>query len=136
MKLAAALSDMDSITGNGLQDMFDVLGSENGLDDSMYQHKPMMLYRELIGEEAAPVAETFDQTKGGKEHLFDLFDMLAQLNQAGESEAAEKPVELPKPVLEVVKPTVAVTQSTVVLRSYNAGGRASKRSVTGQMALF
>lgn len=134
LKLAAALSDMDSITGNGLQGMFDVLGAENGDDDAMYQYKPMLLYRELMGEEAAP-AETFEQTK--KIDQMDLFAMITQISsvQTSVPASASEEVDTPTaPVLEVIQSTVPV--QAVVLTSYKASGKAAKKTISGQLALF
>lgn len=135
LKLAAALSDMDAINGNGLQDMFDVLGAENGDDDAMYQYKPMLLYKELMGEEAI-VAETFEQAK--KIGQMDLFAMIGQVNGAqmfvskGDRIPEKEAPEIP--VLEVIQSSVAVP---VVLTMYRANGKsAKKKTVSGQLALF
>lgn len=60
VKLAQAMSEMDSISGNGLQDMFDVLNQENGADENIYSdYRPMLTFKELVGE----VSETKEKTK-------------------------------------------------------------------------
>lgn len=64
MKLAQAMANMDSITGNNLQEMFDVL--QQDLESTEYRdYKPMLLYKELVGEEEAPT-ESFDAIKTGQ----------------------------------------------------------------------
>lgn len=137
VKLAAALADMDSITGEGLQDMFDVLAAENGEDESMYQYKPMLLYRELMGEAAAP-AETFEEIKTDQMDLFALIAQMEREQQPAGEAAAEVPViDVPetmvKPVLTVVQASIPASETLV---RYQSGSRKLKKQVSGQLALF
>lgn len=137
VKLAAALADMDSITGEGLQDMFDVLAAENGEDESMYQYKPMLLYRELMGEAAAP-AETFEEIKTDQMDLFALIAKMEREQQPAGEAAAEVPViDVPetmvKPVLTVVQASIPASETLV---RYQSGSRKLKKQVSGQLALF
>jgi hypothetical protein len=50
VRLAQAMSNMDSISGNGLQEMFDVLNQDAADVDAYGNYVPMLTYRELMGE--------------------------------------------------------------------------------------
>lgn len=133
VKLAAALADMDSITGNGLQDMFDVLGAENGDESFMYQYKPMMLYKELMGEEAVAAPETFEETKVDQLDLFAMFEQLSQVKNSVKTMNQTDDPETTEPTLTVVQSSVSVATPLV---QYQASGRSKRRAVSGQLALF
>ncbi len=70
VRLAQALSNMDSETGKELQSMFDVINDvTDSEDDSKYT--PMLLLSELIGEE-----EALERTVEEMDDSFDIFDLL------------------------------------------------------------
>lgn len=129
MKLAQAMADMDSITGNGLQEMFDVLGADNGEDTSYSNYKPMLLYKELIGEEAVPEGD-FDTVKTGQFTLMDLLGITK--NEAKEKSESDKPME---PVITTVTSTITLKPVLTVITT--ATGKTKKaRAVSGQLSLF
>lgn len=71
MKLAQALSDLDSSTGSDLQSMFDVINQEN-FDDSKYtNYRPMLTLAELLGDDYAETKPADEMT----DDLFDMFDI-------------------------------------------------------------
>ncbi len=51
IRLAQALSNMDEETGKELQSMFDVVNSANNSSEEDSKYQPMLLLRELIGED-------------------------------------------------------------------------------------
>ena len=126
MKLAQAMADMDSITGNGLQEMFDVLGADNGEDAAYSNYKPMLLFKELIGEETAPEGD-FDTVKTGQ---FTLAELLGLSNQSTVKDD-------PKEVIDV--PVVTTVTSTFVLKpvlTVTTGKKKRAVAVSGQLSLF
>lgn len=128
MKLAQAMADMDSITGNGLQEMFDVLGADNGEDMSYSNYKPMLLYKELIGEEAAPEGN-FDTVKTGQYSLMDLlgFNNRSAANEISADTKSDVPIVTTVTSTFVLKPVLTVAP---------ANGKKKAHAVSGQLSLF
>ena len=126
MKLAQAMSNMDSITGNGLQEMFDVLGADNGEDTSYSSYKPMLLFKELIGEEAAPEGD-FDTVKTGQLSLLDLVETLS-------SKKEEKKAE--EDNIAYVSVTSSIPVAKPVLTVLSSQTKSRKKIVSGQFSLF
>jgi SNF2 family DNA or RNA helicase len=128
MKLAQAMADMDSITGNGLQEMFDVLGADNGEDMSYSNYKPMLLYKELIGEEAAPEGD-FDTVKTGQYSLMDLlgFNNRSAANEISADTKSDVPIVTTVTSTFVLKPVLTVAP---------ANGKKKAHAVSGQLSLF
>lgn len=122
MKLAQAMANMDSITGNNLQEMFDVL--QQDLESTEYRdYKPMLLYKELVGEEEAPT-ESFDAIKTGQLGIFDLFETM-------DDSRSQEPSDTDR-----VIDTVFVESSVPVLHLHTAKAVGKKKVVSGQLSLF
>ena len=122
MKLAQAMANMDSITGNNLQEMFDVL--QQDLESTEYRdYKPMLLYKELVGEEEAPT-ESFDAIKTGQLGIFDLFETT-------DDSRSQEPSDTDR-----VIDTVFVESSVPVLHLHTAKAVGKKKVVSGQLSLF
>lgn len=132
VKLAAALADMDSITGNGLQDMFDVLDTCDA-DESMCQYKPMLLYEELVGKCTVP--DVPDARLGAAQiDLFDLFGKTDMQELQSEDECDnDTAVSQATVSLTVVQSSVP---SSITLVRYQSSGRSAKKIASGQLALF
>lgn len=132
IKLAAALADMDSITGNGLQDMFDVLDTCDA-DESMCQYKPMLLYEELVGKCTVP--DVPDARLGTAQiDLFDLFGKTDMQELQSEDECDnDTAVSQATVSLTVVQSSVP---SSITLVRYQSSGRSAKKIASGQLALF
>lgn len=70
VRLAQAMADMDHINGSGLQEMFDVLHSENEAGDDVYRnYTPMITLKELIGESVKRLEQEMDDF----DSVYDLF---------------------------------------------------------------
>lgn len=122
MKLAQAMANMDSITGNNLQEMFDVL--QQDLESTEYRdYKPMLLYKELVGEEEAPT-ESFDAIKTGQLGIFDLFETM-------DDSRSQEPSDTDR-----VIDTVFVESSVPVLHLHTAKAVGKKKVVSGQLSFF
>lgn len=75
LKLAQSLSELDTFTGNGLQEMFDVLATDDDSDDTQYdKYKPMVLFRELVGESIA-IEKTIGEAVIDTVDLWSMFDI-------------------------------------------------------------
>lgn len=72
VRLAQALSNMDNETGKDLQGMFDVVNSAASDEEGM-KYEPMLLLRELIGEDNVNALE---RTIEEMPDSFDIYDML------------------------------------------------------------
>lgn len=123
LKLAQALSNLDSITGNGLQEMFDVLSADDS-DGNYGNYKQMILLKELLGD--VKVDGSFDSFQTGQYDLFDMIELLAVNEKKPDT---EKPVQT-----KIIKAEYEETpEAPVVVRMVSGGG---KRVVTGQFSLF
>lgn len=132
MRLAQALSNMDSINGNDLQDMFDVLAASNGDDGTYDAYKPMPLLNEIIGKEVAPET-SFEEFKTGQTNLFDLMSAFAP----GAKKAVKTNDESIVATKVVISSVTADDISAEVVRLQLADcKKANKKVVSGQFALF
>ena len=74
VKLAKALSDMDSQTGADLQGMFDVVNSMEGVEDEYSNYTPMKLLYEII--DSALVERTADEKADSAFEVLDLMQSM------------------------------------------------------------
>lgn len=72
LRLAQALFNLDNVSGNKLQEMFDVLNQDQAAQDSFTDYAPMRTFTELMGGDVAIKEET-PQTAA----VFDIIDNLA-----------------------------------------------------------
>ena len=124
VRLAQALSNMDNETGKELQSMFDVVNNVNDTEDDS-KYKPMLLLRELIGEDNANALEKTVEEMG--DGSYDLFSSLVgdyDETDVVDGEAVEvvdtnpypegsifNPVNARKSVLQVNREEVILTAS-------------------------
>lgn len=134
MKLAQAMSNMDEITGNGLQEMFDVLATDEE-NESYGDYKPMLLFKELIGEEVAPMG-SFDTVKTGQFSVFDeaFLERTKQedVSDTGDGQKKE-PAASGSAVAEIVSSTVSTSVKPLVLLTVK---QKKRNVVSGQFSLF
>lgn len=96
VRLAQAMSELDSSTGNGLQEMFDVLQQEDDAEDMLdASYVPMLTYAELMGEDAEDVsvsAEDMNSSVPDFKAMFtnSLFEEFVQKFASAVSDASEK----------------------------------------------
>lgn len=109
VRLAQALSDMDSETGKELQAMFDVVNNVAGEEDNDY--KPMQLLCDILGDDV-PLERTIDEMEGVDG--FNIFNVLSRNMievEAGTAADAVMTAGVTKEVSEVIE---TVIENTVV----------------------
>lgn len=81
VKLAQAMANLDTTSGNELQNMFDVI-NQGSKDDSEYSaYKPMLLYSELIGVANIKIDKTVSELNENEFNtMFNVFDFLDTFN--------------------------------------------------------
>ena len=81
VKLAQAMANLDNVSGNELQNMFDVI-NQGAKDDSEYNiYKPMLLYSELIGAINKRIDKAVgDLNESEFNSMFNFFDFLETFN--------------------------------------------------------
>ena len=122
LKLAQALSDMDTATGKGLQEMFDVINDNiDTSDESGYV--PMKLLSEIIGEES-PLERTVEELQQVVSVVDDFFAFLAgDFDEDDGNEDTFNEEDFPIPL-------AVVTTKTKVTK------KRTSRVLEGQMTIF
>lgn len=109
VRLAQALSDMDSETGKELQAMFDVVNNVAGEEDNDY--KPMQLLCDILGDDV-PLERTIDEMEGVDG--FNIFNVLSRNMIEVEAGTAADAVMTAGETKEVSEVIETVIENTVV----------------------
>lgn len=132
VKLAQAMADMDNISGNCLQEMFDVL-NQDAVDDTKYaNYKPMLILAELLGEEVNQIDTIITET--GQE--LDIFDMLEIFNFDRVEEIIDKNKKAEKEIIDYSVYGVFETVEQVPLNVYIPNKKSKSKIHNGQIDLF
>lgn len=146
VRLAQALSNMDTETGKELQAMFDVINdTTDNVDDAKY--KPMLLLSELIGEEEVLERTVEEMHESGAD--LSIFDMMDMFSDSGEDVVTETVVdgnivemtsreEEDTSIFSLLSFIIAGETGTEGATDSKATKKAPKRKgvVAGQMLLF
>lgn len=130
VRLAQAMADMDNISGSGIQEMFDVLHSENETNDDIYSdYRPMLTFKELVGD----IADLAKPDMGNDDSVYDMFNfdqftkIFGQMQEGGaESSNGEESKE-------EFKPDTTEGQCAIV---YLTSKTAQRKMAVGQMNIF
>lgn len=127
LKLAQAMSDMDSINGNGLQDMFDVLNQDNTDMSAYSDYVPMKTFAELMGDDYVVSKDT--------ENVFDVFDSMTDtFNFDAFLDVFKAENQESSGIsMDDVMPQVADGENAPVVKETR---RTKKLAAMGQMSLF
>ena len=130
VRLAQALSQNDTTTGSGLQEMFDVLNADNASDEYP-DYVPMKLLAELVGEDAV-VEKTVEEMMDART-AFDLFSFITGDSSSAFTTSTED-------CLSVVRVTSSFftteAEEQAEEKQECSAPAKKKKMLTGQMSLF
>lgn len=128
VKLAKAMADMDSISGNNLQEMFDVLNQDISEDKTYDSYKPMLTLAELLGDAVAALEKNIIEL----EEDMDIFDMLETFSFENVVEVTSK--ESGDDIEDFI--FGIFDQTDIPVNTYVPSKKSTKKALDGQMDLF
>lgn len=135
LKLAQAMAELDTVSGNNLQEMFDVL-NHNNEDDSKYKdYKPMLILSEILGDDAEAIEKTIGEL-GGEIDIFDMLEIFNFDNMAKVVEEKIKKNEVMDAELEESIFGIVDTTEQISMNTYRPPKRLKNKVMDEQLDMF